>query len=175
MGHANMSSIDLNEPMKDGGKIPLSKVLNPASRYLWIMTPPGEAGSPPGLHIGFDVQTEKGKVGHPALLGPDGQRRAVLAGELVHRGGRWVINNDSGRYHGGNAAALKEMGLHKGDVLAAAAHQIQDLTDLKIGGAEQYSGNTSKFLRQQTGWIGPRSIELPSDDSAATGEQVRDQ
>lgn len=177
----NKSSINLNDPAlpRENGKVPLSRVLKPHARYLWVMTPPETEGGRPVIHIGFEYENphpehahsalpwknDAGKFGHPTLLDPGTERRAVLAGELIFRNGAWTINNDSGRWHAGNPKKLKELGVHKADLMAAAAQCIHEQTDLSIGQGQQYSGNGIAFVQQKRGKIGLRefdpSVEKP--------------
>lgn len=159
---------------KEGAPVPLRQELDTSQRYLWAMTAPRISGEAPGIHLGreheqTDANGRTGKLGHPSVLnaslGPGGRHEAVFAGELFHQKGRWVIDNNSGRWFGGHAAGLKQLGLHKRDLFAAAAHHLNAMSDLDIREAKQLSRNPLRFVEQLVGVHQPKAVSLkPSGD-----------
>lgn len=153
----------------EGKRILLSKELDKSCRYLWVMTAPNAPGDPPGIHIGFEYPEKDGKgkmdkLGHPSILnkslGLGGKHEAIFAGELMYENGGWVIDNNSGRWFGSNAAQLKKLNLHKRDLFAATAHYINEMSDLDIRHAKQFSRNPLRFVEQLIGVHQPKAVSL---------------
>lgn len=153
---------DMHLPVDKAGKVPLSKVMDPNVKYMWSLNKVDE-NSECQLVIGYE-NTEDGKrYGHPTLFENPEKRRALIAGELkTDKNGKWIIDNDSGRFGSGNTEARKKLNVPKHDLLLMAKNMFNEHTDLSINIDVRYSEQTwLRVLQKNTGHFFMRSSHDP--------------
>ena len=154
-GAVNRFATDLTAgkmPRDANGKIPLSKVLDPGLRYLFVLEPPpaDKPDAKPKVRLGFEHRDESGNAfGHPTLFGENEEKSGLIGGELYNRDGKWIMDNNSGRWGSGSTEELSAADVHKRDLLKMAADAVNDKTDLDVTSAIQFSEHRVKRVFQQ--------------------------
>lgn len=132
--HINKYRLDIGDAgvsRNENGKIPLSKYLNPDSTYIWVLLKL-EGQEHPQIVIGYENTDEGKRYGHPTLLDDLDNRKALIAGELRFLNGKWVIDNNSGRFGTGNVKERKSSHVQKHDLMRLAKNVFNEHTDLDI-------------------------------------------